>query len=92
MEASNIAFISKYFEVITIAVDSGSDLEIKNYLEEQNYDFLVVNDKYRELSKKFNVIGYPTTFIYNKDGTLVFSEVGYTSIIGLYVRMWWASF
>jgi thiol-disulfide isomerase/thioredoxin len=92
IEAPNIEFIKEHFNVITIAVDSGSNLEIKKYLQEKGYNFLVVNDKSRALSKEFNVVGYPTTFIYNKDKKLIFSEVGYTSSIGLYLRMWWASF
>ena len=92
LEAPNIEFIKDHFTVITIAVDSGSDFEIKNYLDEKDYHFLVVNDKFKHLSKQFNVVGYPTTFIYNGDKELLFSDVGYTSSIGLYLRMWWASF
>lgn len=92
LEAPNIEFISKHFNVVTIAVDSGSDYEIKNYLDEKGYDFLVVNDSTKTISEQFKIAGYPTTFIYNSDRELLFSEVGYTSIIGLYLRMWWASF
>jgi len=92
LEASNIEFISKHFNVVTIAVDSGTDYELKKYLQDRGYNFNVVNDKNRELSQQFNISAYPTTFIYNNDKKLIFSEVGYTSIIGLYLRVWWASF
>jgi len=92
LEASNIELMSKNFNVVTIAVDSGTDEELRIYLKEKNYSFHVVNDTNKELSQKFNIAGYPTTFIYNSDKKLIFSEVGYTSIIGLYLRVWWASF
>ena len=92
LEASNINFLAKDFNIITIAVNSGSNEDIQKYLDENNYDFLVVNDAKSILSSKFHIAGFPTTFIYNKDKKLVFSEVGYTSIIGLYLRMWWAGF
>jgi len=92
LEASNINFLAKDFNIVTIAVNSGSNEDIQNYLDENNYDFLVVNDAKSILSSKFHIAGFPTTFIYNKDKKLVFSEVGYTSIIGLYLRMWWAGF
>jgi len=92
LEAPNIEFISKQFNIITIAVDSGSNAELKKYIQDADYTFNVVNDENKKLSQQFNISGYPTTFIYNSDKKLIFSEVGYTSIIGLYLRMWWASF
>ncbi|WP_297441469.1 redoxin domain-containing protein [Sulfurimonas sp.] len=90
LEASNINFLSKHFQVITIAIKSGSDYEIKKYMDEHNYTFKVVNDQTGKLASKFNISAYPTTFIYNTKTELTFSEVGYTSILGLYTRMIWA--
>ena len=91
IEASNIQTISKDHTVLTFAVNSGSDEDIKKYMLENNLDFKVINDYDGFFAKKFNIAAYPTTFIYDKDKNLVFSEVGYTSTIGLYFRMWWAS-
>ena len=90
LEASNIDFLSKYFEVLTIAVKSGSDDEIKKYMNAHNYTFRVVNDTEGRLSSQFHIAGFPTTFIYNKDKKLVFSDVGYTSTLSLYIKMYWA--
>jgi thiol-disulfide isomerase/thioredoxin len=92
LEASNINFLSKYYQVITIAVKSGSDYEIKKYLDEHNYHYKVVNDKDGTLSQKFKIAGYPTTFIYDKDQKLRFAEVGYTSTAGLALRMLWSAY
>ena len=92
MEASNIDFLSKHYQVVTIAVKSGSDAEIQNYLHEHNYNYKVVNDIDGSLSRKFQIAGYPTTFIYDKEGKLRFSEVGYTSTFGLWIRLLWAKF
>jgi thiol-disulfide isomerase/thioredoxin len=87
LEAPNIEKISKDYEVITIAVQSGSNEEILKYLKEHKLTFKVVNDEAGLYSQKFNIKGFPTTFIYDKDKKLKFSEVGYTSTIGLYTRM-----
>jgi thiol-disulfide isomerase/thioredoxin len=92
LEASNINFLSKYYQVITIAVKSGSDYEIKKYLDEHNYHYKVVNDNDGTLSQKFKIAGYPTTFIYDKDQKLRFAEVGYTSTAGLALRMLWSTY
>ncbi len=91
LEASNINFLSKYFEVVTIAVKSGSDYEIKKYLEAHNYTYNVVNDINGKFSSSFHISAFPTTFIYDKNKKLLFSEVGYTSTLGLLFRMWWAN-
>ena len=90
VEASNIEIISKYYEIVTIAVNSGSSKEIHEYLDENDFTFNVVNDQESIYSSEFKIAAYPTTFIYDKNKDLVFSEVGYTSTIGLYLRMWWA--
>lgn len=86
-EAANIEKISKDYEVITIAVQSGSKELIEKYLEEHKLTFKVVNDEDGFYSKKFNINIFPTTLIYDKEKNLKFSEVGYLTTAGLYSRM-----
>ena len=90
-EAENIQTISEKFEVITIALKSGSDKEIQEYRKNRNLNFKVVNDKDGYLTNKFGVSIFPTTIIYDKNREVIFSEVGYTSTWGLWLRMWYAS-
>lgn len=92
VEASNINTIAKDYQVITIAVKSGSNDEIQSYLSENDLDYITINDKTAKLAQKFQISAYPTTFIYDKNKELIFSEVGYTSTWGLWIRMWWANF
>ncbi|WP_457749756.1 redoxin domain-containing protein [Sulfurimonas sp.] len=91
LEAANINFLAKHFEVLTIAVKSGNNSEIKQYLKEHHYTFKVVNDKNGILSHKFKITAFPTTFIYDKNHHLALNEVGYTSTFGLFLRMWWVN-
>ncbi len=90
LEAGNIERLSQHFNVITVAVKSGSDTEISDYLKTHDFSFDVINDHNGFLASKFKVAAFPTTFIYDSKGNLAFSEVGYTSTLGLYLRMWWA--
>ncbi len=87
LEASNIEAISKEYEVLTIAVNSGNDAQIKAYMANKGLSFHVVNDSHGVLAKQFHVEAYPTTFIYNAQGELQFTEVGYTSTAGLLARV-----
>ncbi len=92
VEAPNIEYLSKDYEVLTIAVNSGTKEYIKEYLKMNNLTFKVYDDFDGSLAQQFNIQVYPTTFIYDKNKNLVFTDVGYTSTIGLYLRMIWASF
>jgi len=89
-EAANIETISKYFNVITIATNSGDNKDIKKYLDNRNLTFKVVSDEEGSLAKMFNISIFPTTIIYDKDRAIFYSDVGYTSTFGLWIRMWLA--
>ncbi len=87
LEEKNIENLSKDYEIITIVTQSDSNKEIEEYLKKNNLSFKVVNDEYGDLSQKFNIKAFPTTFIYDKNQNLKFSEVGYSSYYGLYLRL-----
>ncbi len=89
-EADNIQRLSKYYDVVTFAVKSGDDSALQTFMDEREYDYKVINDGQGQWAGTFNVEAFPTTFIYDADGELMFSEVGYTSTLGLLLRMWWA--
>ena len=89
LEASNIEAVSKEYNVLTIAVNSGSDADVKAYMQEHDLNFKVINDVEGVWAKRFKVEAYPTTFIYDSKGELRFTEVGYTSTAGLFARLEW---
>ena len=91
LEAQNINRLSEYYEVVTIAVSSGSDNEIKDYMLDNQLNYKVINDSSGLLAQELNIAAYPTTYIYDKERQIVFSEVGYTSTVGLFLRMFWSS-
>ena len=92
LEASNIERLSKKYQVVTVAVNSGSDEDINRFLKKHDLTYLVVNDSEGEFASKFSISSFPTTFIYDKNAEIKFSEVGYTSTWGLEFRMWIGSF
>jgi len=89
LQSSNIEFVSKDYNVLTIAVNSGSDEQIKAYMKEHELSFNVINDKEGTWAKQFNIEVYPTTFIYTAKGKLKFTDVGYTTTAGLLARFEW---
>jgi len=59
VESPNIQTLSKNYQVVTIAVNSGDDKKIKSYLNENNLDFKVINDKNSFYANKFNIKVFP---------------------------------
>ncbi|GIT97232.1 protein disulfide oxidoreductase [Sulfurovum sp. TSL1] len=90
LEAPNIETVSKEHEVLTIAVNSGSNENIQAYMQEHGLHFKVLNDTEGFWSKAFKIEVFPTTFIYDAKGKLRFTEVGYTTTAGLLARLEWA--
>ena len=87
LEASNIEALSQKHNVISIAVTSGSNNKIHFFMKEHNLSYTVINDSNGALAKKFGIEAYPTTLIYDRNGKLKFSEVGYSTTLGLQARI-----
>ncbi|UPT78168.1 redoxin domain-containing protein [Sulfurovum sp. XGS-02] len=87
MENSNIEQISSKYNVLTIAVKSGSNEKLQKYMTENKFSFLVVNDSNGDLASKLNIEVFPTTLIYDSEHKLKFIETGYTTTAGLLARM-----
>ena len=87
VEASNIEKLSEKYDVLTIAVNSGEDGKIRDYMQKYDLHFKVLNDKEGKWASRFNVEMFPTTFMYDAKGELGFAEVGYTTTAGLLARM-----
>ena len=88
----NIQALMPDYKVVNIALQSGSDEEIKAYASEHQLLINnIVNDNHGTLANRFGVNGTPTSFIVAPDGTIRFTEVGYTTTLGYRLRLWWAS-
>jgi thiol-disulfide isomerase/thioredoxin len=82
-QSPNIEELSKEYQVITFASQSGAKEEIQEYLK-------VINDSFNDFAYRFNIKAYPTTLIYDKNKQLKFSDVGYTSSFTLKLKLWWS--
>ena len=80
---------NRHFRVITIASWSGNELDISNYMRQENLDFPVLVDNDGNIAKLYGVNGVPSSFIIDSNGFIQFVEQGYTTEIGLRLRLWW---
>ncbi len=77
-------------ELITVAMQSGSAAEVGSHLKEQGLDFSTLSDPDGRISAAWGVHAVPASFIVDRDGQIRFIEIGYTTEIGLRLRLWWA--
>ncbi len=85
--SGNIADISKDYPVITVATTSGDAAEVGNYMREQALEMPVVMDESGDLARQWGVFGLPGIFIIDSKGVIDYAGMGYSSEIGLRVRM-----
>lgn len=90
LEHDSIQSISQDYPVVSIAMQSGNEEEIKQFMQKEGLNFTVVADEYGEISKQWSVRGVPASFVISPDGDIRFVEVGYTTELGLRARLWWA--
>lgn len=90
-EQDSIAAIAHdHPNIITVAMMSGSQTEVAQHLASQGLRFPVLNDPDGRLSAVWGVHAVPASFIISPDGKINFVEVGYTTSIGLRIRLWLA--
>ncbi|MBC8211316.1 MAG: protein disulfide oxidoreductase [Gammaproteobacteria bacterium] len=76
------------YSVLGIAMQSGNDASVKQYMADQDIGFRVINDETGQISRLFHVNGVPAAFIVNQNGLIQYSTRGYASELGLRSRLW----
>lgn len=89
VELEGIEEISKDYQVIKIATSSGSREELLNYAKTNNMNpDNIVNDQNGSLMKLYGAKAVPASFILDQKGNIQFIEVGFTTTLGLRLRLW----
>jgi len=90
LEQDSIQSLSQDYNVITVAMQSGSDAEVSAFLKKQGLSFAVINDSDGHLAQRFGVRAVPASFIIDDKNRIRFRETGLTSGWGLRARLWWS--
>ena len=88
LENGTIQSISQDYRVISIAAWSEGETEVNTYMQDNQLTFPVMLDTSGELAKSFGVNGVPASFILDPNGEITFVESGYSTELGLRLRLW----
>lgn len=89
LEQDSIQSIARDHALISIALDDSSVDEIRRWMAEEGVSYRVILDPSGRLAGRFGVKAVPTSMIIDANGEIRFVEVGYTTEIGLRLRLWW---
>jgi thiol-disulfide isomerase/thioredoxin len=90
LEQDSIDSIADDLPVITVATTSGSPEEVAAYLAEHSLSMPTLVDEEGGIARGWGLNGVPATFIVGRDGQIAYAGMGYSSEIGLRLRLWWA--
>lgn len=91
-QASIEALAGDHFNVVTVAMQSGTSESVARFMGEQKLNFPVLNDPDGATSASWGVHAVPASFIVDSDGKIRFVEIGFTTEVGLRLRLWLAQF
>lgn len=74
--------------LMLVATSSGSEAEVRAWLEEEGRPLDNVYVDTANLSRAWGITVFPTTVFVNADNEVLTSTTGYTSTLGLRVRSW----
>lgn len=78
------------YPVLTIAMQSGDAAAVKRYLNEQQLDWVTAIDADGRIAAQYGLRGVPALITIAPDGQIRSVAIGYTTEIGMRLRLWWA--
>ncbi|WP_413691606.1 protein disulfide oxidoreductase [Psychromonas sp. KJ10-2] len=82
----SVNFVSDGMQVVSIALSSGSEERVQQYLNAKDYDFTVLNDPKTVISRTWGISLTPTLIVVDK-GEITAVTTGFTSPFGMWARM-----
>lgn len=90
LEQGMVNSLAEDYPVITVAMQSGKGEEVAAYLKQQGVSYPVLNDQAGAIAQRYGVTGVPASFVLDADGEVRFVTRGYTSGLGMRLRLWLA--
>ena len=84
--------LAKDHNIITVALSSGDEQELQDYLTDNQYQFKTINDDDGIISGQWGVEVTPSLFYINSAGEIVWVSSGLSSEWGMRLKLWLTSY
>jgi peroxiredoxin len=90
-ERGAVEAIADSYPVLSVSLDRMTPAELRRWLDARGSTLPVVQDAQGRIARQYGINGVPSMVVIDAAGDIRFVEVGYTSRIGLRLRLWWAN-
>jgi len=88
----SVRAVARDHALVSLALQSGDQAEVSRYMQERGFNPKVLLDEDGAIGKRYGIRGVPAVFVLGPDGAIRYSTMGYTSELGLRLRLWLAGF
>jgi thiol-disulfide isomerase/thioredoxin len=88
---STVMAVANDTPIITVAMQSGDAATVSEYMSRRQFDVPTLEDQEGFEASAYGVRGVPATFVIDREGNIRAVSTGYTSELGLRLRLWWAN-
>lgn len=89
--AGSVTALAEDWPVTSIVSQSGDAAAIRQLMQARGYAWPSIPDARGGIMKQFGLPGVPAFVVIDPHGDIRFLSLGYTSELGLRLRLWWAS-
>jgi peroxiredoxin len=84
----NVRAVAREHAVISVASRSGDAPAVRGFVAQHALDAPVIADPTGAIASAYGVRAFPTTFFVDATGVIRHVEIGYTTELGLLLRLW----
>ena len=85
----NISRLMGRWPIVTVAMQSGDEAAVQRHLQKASLRWPTALDPQGVLAQAWGVSAVPATVILDREGRVATASMGYSSTLGLWMRLWW---
>lgn len=89
-EEHSVSRLSQDWPVLSVAMQSGDAARVQRVLTQRQLAWPTAIDADGQIAKRYGLAAVPALVVIDPQGQIRFATVGYTSEIGMRLRLWWA--
>lgn len=90
LEEDSISALQADWPLLSVAMQSGDADRVQGVLNQRRLDWLTAVDADGQIARRYGLSSVPAFIVVDAQGRIRFAELGYTTGIGMRLRLWWA--
>lgn len=90
LEEDSISAVQRDWPLLSVAMQSGDAARVQGVLNQRRLDWATAIDADGQIARRYGLASVPAFIVVDAQGQIRFAELGYTTGIGMRLRLWWA--